>query len=389
MVKTIIKSIVIIVIAVSMYYVGFGSGYNQIPQQAEIIPEGVDTSLLWDIWETLQNKFSGELDYQEMIYGAARGMVKSLDDPYTSYFNSDESEIFMSDINGSFEGVGMEIGIRDDYLTVIAPLEGTPAFKAGLLPGDKVIKIDEEFAGDISIDAAVKLIRGERGTPVVLTVVREGWTEAKEIEIIRGLILIPNIKYEVKEDNIGYIKVYQFSQNTNSDFSNLVNEISKNNDKLILDLRGNPGGLLGQAQLMAGWFIKKGDIVTIEDFNGESEEVYKAMGSEAFIDYPIVVLVNQGSASSAEILAAALRDNRDDVQLVGETTFGKGSVQEPVNLRGGSLLKVTVAHWLTPNRDLIHDIGLEPDIMIKMTEEDYLNENDPQLNKAIELLKNL
>jgi len=388
MVKIITKSIIIIIVAVGMYYVGFNYGYNQIPLQSEIIPADVDTSLLWDVWETIQNKYSGELDYQEMVYGAARGMVKSLGDPYTSYFDPDASEIFMSDISGSFEGVGMEIGIRDNYLTVVSPLEGTPAFKAGILPGDRVIKIDDEFAGDITIDEAVKLIRGERGTPVVLTIVRDGWTEAKDIEIIRGLILIPNIKYEMKENGIAYLKIYQFSQNTNSDLSEIVNEIAEDNSKIILDLRGNPGGLLGQAQLVAGWFIKKGDIVTIEDF-GDNENVFKATGSETFIDYPTVVLVNRGSASGAEILAAAIRDNREDVQLIGETTFGKGSVQEPIHLRGGSLLKVTVAHWLTPNRDLIHDIGLEPDIMIKMTEEDYLNENDPQLNKAIELLKNL
>jgi len=385
MVKTIIKILIVIIVAVGAYYFGFDTGYNQIPEQPAVIPQGADISLLWNVWETLENKYSGELDYQEMIYGAARGLVKSLGDPYTTYFDPDESEIFMSDISGSFEGVGMEIGIRDGFLTVVTPLEGTPAFKAGLIPGDKVIKIDDDFTTDITIEEAVRQIRGERGTSVILTIIREGWTETKEFEVIRDIIMIPNIKFEILDNNIAYIKIYQFSQTTNSDFANIVDETLKKTDKIILDLRSNPGGLLNQARLIAGWFIQKGDIVAIEDF-GDKEELYKAIGDETFIDYPIVVLVNQGTASGSEILAAALRDNRDQVQLVGETTFGKGSVQEPVNLRGGSLLKVTIAHWLTPNRELIHDIGLKPDIMIKMTEEDYLNERDPQLDKAIELL---
>ena len=211
------------------------------------------------------------------------------------------------------------------------------------------------------------------------------------ISIIRDRIIVPSMKVEFIEDDIAVIKLYQFTSGLSDQFGEEVSAIIKGNTKkIILDLRNNPGGLLHQAQNIAGWFIQKGDIVTTENKGeGYEKEEYLAVGNESLINYPIVILINGGSASAAEILAAALRENRDNVKLIGEKSFGKGSVQEPVDLRGGSLLKITIAHWLTPNGDLIDNKGLIPDIEVEMTEDDYLNERDPQMERAIEELKNM
>ncbi|MBU3964622.1 S41 family peptidase [Patescibacteria group bacterium] len=385
----ILFGIILIIIGVFVFSFGYRYGYNQIPRPPVGLPADADFTLLWDVWYKLGEKYSGELDYQKMIYGAAQGLVRGLGDPYTVFFNPEDSQIFKDDIAGSFEGVGMEIGIRKGELTVVTPLEGTPAQKAGLLPGDIIMKIDDSFSRDIATDEAVKLIRGPKGTAVKLTIFREGWSDTKVFEISRDVIKIPNFQWEIINGDIAKIKVYQFSSGLDSDFSKIVPKILDSSaKKIILDLRSNPGGLLYEAQLMAGWFLNKGDMVTIESFGeGRDEKEYRAIGSGALFEYPTVILINQGTASGAEILAAALRDNRDDVKLIGEKSFGKGSVQEPVDLRGGALLKVTVAHWLTPNREMINEIGLTPDIEIKITEDDYKENRDPQLDKALEELK--
>jgi len=383
-----IKTVLIVLLLVSsVFYVGFRVGDSQVPEAPSNLPEEADLSLLWDVWEELEKKYPESLDYQEMIYGAASGMVRSLGDPYTVFFNPEQSKMFREDISGFFDGVGMEIGITDEMLTVIAPLKNTPAEKAGLRAGDKILQIEDVFTKSITIEEAVKLIRGEKGTEVQLTILRKEWDSPREIKITRDRIKIPTIEWELKEEDIAYIKLYQFSQNVNSDFREVASAILESPaQKIILDLRNNPGGLLDKAQDIAGWFLKRGDMVVIEDFGGKREQIgYRAMGNETFLNYEIVVLINKGSASGAEILAAALRDNRQ-VKLIGVTSFGKGSVQEPVGIRGGSTLKVTVGKWLTPNGDFITDVGLTPDIEIEITEEDYEHHRDPQLDKAIEVL---
>ena len=353
-------------------------------------PENVDFSLFWNVWLLLEKKYPQEMDYQAMVYGAVSGMVDSLDDPYPPFFNPEEAKMFKEEVKGVFEGVGMEIGIRNDQLTVIAPLEGTPAQKAGFIPGDIIVKIDDASTRDISIEEAVKLIRGVKGTEVILTVFREDWSETKEIKVIRGVIKVPSLKWELKEDNIAYIRLYHFSEEANNDFKNIAVEILNSPaERIILDLRGNPGGYLQVAQDITGWFLEKGDIVTIEDFGEEKEQRnYEARGNSRLLDYPIVILINQGSASASEIMAGALRDNRG-VKLIGETSFGKGSVQEFDEFGDDSGLKVTVAKWLTPNGDYISEVGLTPDIEVEMTIDDYNEDRDPQLNKAIEILKGL
>jgi carboxyl-terminal processing protease len=383
-------AVIIIVGGFAIFNFGFQYGYNQIPEAPSNLPPDADITILWDVWDKIETKYADSVDYQKMIYGAAKGLVASLGDPYSVFMEPEDSEIFKDDISGAFEGVGMEISIKDGQLTVVAPLEGTPAQKAGILSGDKIVKIEDTFTRDITLNKAVKMIRGEKGTKVKLTVYREEWEDTKDFEIIRGVIQIPSVKWEILENNTAKITIYQFSGNLSFEFTKIVDKIVNDDsiEKIILDLRNNPGGLLSEAQSIAGWFLEKGDIVTIESFGENKEQKeYLATGNELLKDYPLVVLINQGSASGAEILAAAIRENRDDVKLVGKKSFGKGSVQEPVSLRGGSLLKITVAHWLTPKENLIDKKGLEPDVEIDMTEEDYQEKRDPQLEEAIKILK--
>jgi len=373
--------------------VSFGLGFYFGKTQCKICPpEEINFSLFWEAWDKLQQRYveKEKFDVQKMIYGAISGMVKSLEDPYTVFLNPEDTKRFVEDVKGTFEGVGMEIGIRKGQLQVIAPLEGTPAQRAGLRAGDKILKIDDKPTMDMTIDEAVNLIRGPRGTEVTLTIFREDWEKTKEIKIIRDVIKVPSLEWEMKNENIAYLKLYQFSEKASFDFTQAAIEILESPaQKIILDLRNNPGGYLEVAQDVAGWFLEKGEVVAIEDFGGEKEQkIYKAQGPAKLVAYPTVILINKGSASGSEILAGALRDNRG-ILIIGEASFGKGSVQELERLREGSSLKITVAKWLTPKGELITDVGLKPDIEIEITEEDYEEERDPQLDKAIEVIKGL
>jgi carboxyl-terminal processing protease len=389
--KKIFVSIFSIGVILASFGLGFYFGKSQVVCPV-CPPEEINFSLFWEAYHKLQEKFvdKGKFDVQKMIEGAISGMVKSLEDPYTIFLNPEETKKFMEDIKGVFEGVGMEIGIKKGQLQVITPLEGTPAQKAGLRPGDKILKINNTLTADLTIDEAVNLIRGPKGTKVKLTIYREEWEQSKEIEIERTIIEVPSLKLEFKEDNIAYLKLYQFSEKASFDFTKAAIEIINSPaQKIILDLRNNPGGYLEVAQEIAGWFLEKGRIVVIEDFGeGKDKKEYKARGPALLLSYPIVVLINQGSASGSEILAGALRDNRG-ILLIGEKSFGKGSVQELERLSGGSSLKITVAKWLTPKGELITDKGLEPDVKVEMTDKDFEEGKDPQLDKAIEIIKGL
>jgi len=384
------KFVITIIGAILIFLVAFYVGQNSVVCKV-CAPEDVDMSLLWEAWyEIEENYVDPNFDYQKMVYGAISGMIGSLDDPYTTFFDPEEAKSFLEDVSGKFEGIGAEIGIRDDQLQVVAPIEGTPAEKAGLRPGDKIIKIDDTVAVDITIEEAVTLIRGDRGTEVTLTIMRSGWDSTKEFKIKRAIIIVPSIKMELLEDNIAYIKLYHFSENSDRDFSKAALDILNSSaKKIILDLRSNPGGYLERAQDIAGWFLERDKVVVIEDFGAKRDkEYYLANGNSKFTDYPVVVLINEGSASASEILAATLRDNRN-IQLIGETSFGKGSVQTLHNLTDGSSLKITIAKWLTPNGNLIADKGLDPDINVEITEDDWTNERDPQLDKAIEIIREM
>ncbi|MBU2635271.1 S41 family peptidase [Patescibacteria group bacterium] len=385
------KKIVLIVVVFAIFGVGFLVGRNTVVCKF-CPPEDLDFSLFWEAWHKIQQEYvnPGDIDIQELIYGSISGMVESIGDPYTIFFNPRDTKKFLEDIGGEFEGIGAEIGIREGQLQIIAPLEGTPAQRAGLRPGDKIIKIDGVSTIDITIEEAVTLIRGAKGTEVILTIVRDEWDSSEDFIIKRAVIEVPSLKWELLEENIAYIKLYHFSEKIDQDFKEIATEILKTPaEKIILDLRNNPGGYLERSQDIAGWFLEKGQVVVIEDFGEKREqEIYKAKGNSKFSDYPLVILINQGSASASEILASALRDNRA-IKMIGETSFGKGSVQKLESLRDGSSLKITIANWLTPNGDLITDKGLEPDIKVEMTEQDYEQERDPQLNKAIEIIKEI
>lgn len=380
----------LVIVVLGAFLLGFWTGEKQVVCDV-CPPTDINFSLFWEAYNKIQEKFvdKEKIDIQKIIYGAISGMVNSLDDPYTVFFPPEETKKFKEDITGVFEGVGMEIGIRKGQLQVVSPLEGTPAQKVGLRAGDKIIKVNDTLAAELTLDEVVSLIRGPRGTEVVLTIFREGWDETKEFRIVRGVIEVPSLKWELMEDDIAYIKLYQFSKKALFDFTATSFEVLDSPaKKIILDLRNNPGGLLTVAQDIAGWFLERGDLVAIEDFRDREDVEYRAYGNGIFLDYKIVVLINEGSASGSEILAGALRDNRD-ILLIGEKSFGKGSVQELDELQGGSSLKITIAKWLTPKGELITDTGLEPDIEVEMTLEDYDEGRDPQLDKAIEIINNL
>lgn len=374
-----------------VFGVGFYIGQKQVVCPI-CAPSNIDLSLFWDAYYKLQDNFvdSSKLDTQKIIYGAISGMTKSLGDPYTSFFNPTEAKKFEQDLSGSFDGIGVEIGLKKNQLTVIAPLKNTPGEKAGLKAGDIIIKINDKSTADMSAEEAANLIRGKKGTEVTLTIFRDGWENTKDIKITRSTINIPSVDWELKDENIAYIHIYLFDQALSSNFNKIASEILNSPaKKIVLDLRNNPGGYLEIAKEISGWFLKNGQVVTIENFGQDKDKkYYKADGNANFSEYPMVVLIDQGSASASEILAGTLRDNRN-ILLIGEKSFGKGSVQEVLQLRDGSMLKITIAKWLTPNGNSISEVGLSPDINVEITDKDSENKKDPQLDKALEIIKNL
>lgn len=347
-----------------------------------------DFSLFWDSWAAVQEHYLNrkDLDGQKMVYGAIKGMLESLDDPYTTFFEPQAKEEFEEEISGRFDGIGIEIGIRNETLTVVSPLDGSPAQKAGLRAGDKVLEIDGVSTSGLSLDAAVKKIRGPKGSKVTLTVSRDGLSESKEIEIGRDTINIPSVTFSKIDDDIVRIKVHNFYMPTSFEFKKAVLETMLSGRKnIILDLRNNPGGYFDLAIELAGWFLNSGDVVVKQD-DGNGPFVCddcKASGLGFLKNHKIVILINEGTASASEIMAGALRDNKQ-AKLIGMQSFGKGVVQEVFPLRENSSIKVTTSKWLTPNGQDIGSVGLKPDIEVDDSEE---LDKDPQLDKAIEIIR--
>lgn len=350
-------------------------------------PNDIDFALFWEVWQKVKDHYAGEINNQEMVYDAINGALRSLDDPYTLFLPPDEAKRFNDDLKGSFEGVGAEIEKRSGAITVIAPLEGSPAEKAGLKPKDIILKIDGAETTDMSLDEAVGKIRGKSGTVVKLVIIREGAGEPLEVSITRGTIVVKSVKWEMKEGNIGYIKLNQFGEDTRSLMDAALNEMSSKKPKgVVLDVRNNPGGFLDTAIDITSLFLaERGAIVKEKDKSGQLKEL-KATSKAKFTETPMVVIMNGGSASASEILAGALADY-GRAKTVGEKTFGKGSVQELSDVAGGSAVRITVAQWLTPKGRQINKEGLRPDIEVKLTEEDEKNKRDPQLERAMAELK--
>ena len=354
--------------------------------------KNADLTLFWRVWDTLSSKYfdKTKLVPSELVYGAIQGMVAAVGDPYTVFLKPSENKIVQEDLNGSFEGVGIQIGFRAARLVVIAPLPGSPAEKTGIKAGDFILEIKDEKKGidmgtsGISLPDAVAAIRGKAGTKVTLTLAREGTNKPIIVEIEREKLDVPSVVL-IFEDNIANLKVVKFSSETDSEWDGKVAEILRNQNitSVIVDLRNNPGGYLQAAVDLASDFIETGKVVVIEERSDGTRNEYKAEKLGKLMKYKVVVLTNEGSASASEILAGALRDQRG-IRLVGTKTFGKGTIQEPIEINGGSGLHITTARWLTPNGTWVNEKGLEPDVKI---EDDEATVEDEQLLKAIEALR--
>lgn len=365
-----------------------GKVVNQGAKPPEYLSKNVNFKLFWQVWDLIKDKYVEEdVNEVEMFYGAQMGLLSSLGDPYSVFLVPEVSENFSEELKGKFEGIGAEVAIKKDRLTIVAPLPESPAEKAGLRAGDKVLAIDDFDTTGMSLAKAVNLIRGDKGTEVVLTVIHKEGNQEK-IVVIRDKIQYASVKYKLLEnDTIGYIQVSHFNEDTEELFNQAVNDLTnKNINSIILDLRNNPGGFLTTAISMANNWIEDGIIVKEKSRDASKNKSFSASGQAKFKDKKTVVLVNGGSASASEIVSGALQDY-GLATILGETTFGKGSVQDLTELSDGSSVKLTIAKWYTPNDRSINLEGIVPDIEIELTAEDYNNDRDPQLEKAIEILK--
>lgn len=360
-------------------------------EEDAVQPDGVDLTQLWETWRVLDEKFvpatsTTPVTAEERVWGAAKGVADSYGDPHTNFLPPKETKVFEENVSGNFEGVGMQIGIRDNVITVISPLTNTPAERAGIEAGDKIVEIDGESTEGLSLQEAVQRIRGPRGSIVELTVVRDGASEPLTIPVTRDVIDIPTINTTMRDDGVFVIKLHNFSAVSPQKFRGALREfVQADTQDLVLDLRGNPGGFLQASVDIASWFLPAGTEVVTEDFGGNREpRVHRSRGYDPFNnEIDIAVLVNEGSASASEILAGALSVH-GKAQLIGEETFGKGSVQELVDISGGASVKVTIARWRLPDGTFISDNGITPDVVVEQGREDA---GDPQLEKAVELLK--
>ncbi len=387
---------ILVIIGILIFGIGFRTG--QIIDLRDLLRhkfpttqvKEADLSLFWETWNALKEKYVDrtKLDYNKMVLGAAQGMVKAINDPYTVFLPPQESKRFLEDVGGSFDGIGAEIGIKNNFLIIVSPLKDTPAERAGLKPSDRILKINDKITDDLSVEEAVKLIRGPKGSSVTLFIDRPKiFKQPQEFKIVREKINVPPLKLEMKEGGIAYLRLYQFTANSVPAFQKAVQDvINSGNKKIILDLRSNPGGFLDAAVDIAGYFVPQGKVVVTEDFGNGIKQSFTSLGQAQFSKYSLVILVDNGSASASEILAGALRDNLGTI-LIGEKTFGKGSVQELVELAKGASLKVTVAKWLTPSGHNLNNDGLDPDIKIEQPElKEGEMPKDLQLEKAIEII---
>jgi carboxyl-terminal processing protease len=401
--KKIIVGSLCVIALLAVFYAGRKSAesgpYAALPA---FTAPATDTSLVtdaqfapfWKEWQILNQNYvaSGSTTPQNMVYGAMEGLAQAEGDPYTVFFPPQENSLFQSDIAGDFDGVGMEIDIKNSALTVISPLKGTPAAQAGILAGDIISEINGQDTSNMTVDQAVDLIRGAAGTSVKLTIIRAGASAPIEKSVTRQVINIPTIDTNIvgtSSSAIFVIHLYSFTASSPALFQTALRAfVASGSHKLILDLRGNPGGYLDASWDMASWFLPTGKTVVTEDFGGKQpSQVYQSKGYNIFNkNLQMDILVDGGTASAAEILSAALHDY-GIATLVGEKTFGKGSVQELIPITDDTSLKVTVARWLTPDgHNLSHD-GIDPDYVVPITTADVTAGTDPQMAKAVSLLQ--
>ena len=344
----------------------------------------------WEAWELVHTQYVDQpVDDLALMQGAISGMLAALGDQHTSYMDPQEFTDANAGLEGSYEGIGAYVDTSGEYLTVISPIKGSPAEAAGLRPGDKIIAIDGEDMTGIAPELARRSVLGPAGSTVALTIVREGEDEPLIFEITRAKIVVASVEHEMLENGIGYVKLNTFGDTTSKDMRDALKDIMSNKPRgLILDMRNNGGGYLQTAVEVVSQFIPDG-VVLIERYGDGSRDTYEAIRGGLATDIPLVVLVNEGTASASEIVAGAIQDYERG-KLVGMTTFGKGSVQiwSPLSDNQGAV-RVTIAKWLTPKERTIHEIGLTPEFEVELTEEDFKADLDPQLDKAIEVLEQL
>lgn len=396
-----VTSVVALAVIAGAFGAGTYVGYSYRPQidrvdtianKEDVITGRVDFNPFWKAWNVINEKWvdaaSTTVTDEDKVWGAIEGLAASLKDPYTVFFPPAESEIFATEISGNFEGVGMELDLKEDVLTVVAPLKGSPAEKAGIHSGDRILKIDGKVTRGFAVDEAVKLIRGKRGTSVVLTIAREGEHDPKDIPVVRDVITIPTVETKLRPDGVFTISLRNFSAVAAGLFRQALREfVLSGSDKLLLDLRGNPGGYLEASVDMASWFLPPGEIIVREDFGGTAEtQEYRSKGYDIFSgQLKFVILIDGASASASEILAGALKEH-GVATLIGTNTYGKGSVQELVEITPETSLKITVARWLTPSGKSISEGGVAPNIEVKVTEDDIKKKYDRQFETAVEFL---
>ncbi|MEK7127823.1 MAG: S41 family peptidase [Patescibacteria group bacterium] len=357
---------------------------NRMPQN----PPPADFSLFWEVWNKVSAQYvdKTKIDPQKMVWGAISGMVAGIGDPYTVFLPPVANKESKESLNGSFEGIGAQLGIKDQKIIVVAPLAGNPAEAAGLKPGDWIIKVDGQDSLNWTLPETVAKIRGSKGTFVTLNILHSGETKSVDYKIMRDTITIKSVEWKVIDatgsGKVAYLKLSRFGEDTDRDWDTLITEISKTQELkgLVLDLRNNPGGYLQSAVYTASDFLKQGQLVVRQDNNNGTSEDYNVTRLGKLLTIPVVVLINQGSASASEILAGALHDYKR-AKLVGEQSFGKGSVQEAQDLSGGAGLHVTISKWLLPSGDWINGKGLTPDV--KVENDDKQPDKDLQLEAAI------
>ncbi|MBI3397650.1 MAG: S41 family peptidase [Deltaproteobacteria bacterium] len=359
-----------VAVAISIFLWGISYRVSAVPIKAY-----ENLRIFTDVLSIVQDNYAEEVDPKNLIYGAIKGMLQGLD-PHSSFMTSDEYKEMQVETKGSFGGIGIEIGIRDGVLTVIAPIEDTPAFKAGIKAGDKIVKIGDRHTKDMSINDAVKLMRGAKGTKVTIWIMREGLKEPQEFTLARDIIAIKSVKYRILEEGYGYVRIAQFQEKTVDDLENALNKLRDGELKgLVLDLRNNPGGLLQQAVAVTDEFLDSGLIVYTKGRSPGQDMKFEAKSEGTHPPYMIIVLVNGGSASASEIVAGALQDHKRAV-ILGTQTFGKGSVQTVIPLNDGSAVRLTTSKYYTPSGRSIQAKGIEPDIVVEDGIKAHMKEKD-------------